>query len=433
MTSSFATRYFHLFGVVLTSTLWAASCKGGESKAARLDAGQAVSVDEKTAQRGRIRGSRVLVGTTQPVEQVAVRSRVEGHIESLTVDVGDSVKKDQELGRVDPTLLDAAYREAQAAVAAARAQAARAHAAVAQAESAQEQSRLAATQAQVEAKRYEGLSEKGIASRQEAEQRATAAKSAEKALDAAAQQIRTEESLREAAEAQVQAQAALLSAARERRSFATLRSPMAGRVVARLHSAGDVVLAGAEVFRIGDFSRVEVALSISELELSRVERGKTVRVRLDAFPEEVFTGTIARISPQADPASRLVPLEIVLENPKERIGAGLLARVELDEGGGEAVVVPESALSVMQAKQDAGATDATATILVLQPTQDGQGRTEARSVQVGSRADGQVEILGGLKEGEPVVVRSARPLTSGVSVRTSALSDVPPSGTEEKR
>jgi HlyD family secretion protein len=60
---------------------------------------------------------------------------------------------------------------------------------------------------------------------------------------------------------------------------------------------------------------------------------------------------------------------------------------------------------------------------VVGSAEGGAARVEERRVRLGARADGQVEILSGLREGERVVVRGERPLRSGAEVRPSALSD----------
>lgn len=412
---------------------------GGGGDGGSGDGGErAVAVDVRQARRGRLSAPLTLVGTTQPRELVSVRARVEGHLESLRVDVGDRVSAGQELGRLDTSLLDAAVREAESGVAGARAEAASAEAGVVQARSALEQARLALQQAEVEQERYARLAERGIASRQEAEQRATTARTARQAVEAATQQVLAQESLAAAAAARVRAQGALVTGAQQRREFTVLRSPLDGLVVARLFAPGDLVQVGGEVLRVGDFSSVEVALSVSELELSRVEPGRKVPVRLDAFPDRVFTGTVARISPQADPVSRLVPVEVSLDNPEGRIGSGLLARVQLDDGGEERLLVLESALQVDRPRGPPGTAgprqgpDGGAAL----PPEGGEGRVfvvregsgrgpqvQAREVRVGARADGQVEILSGLEEGDRVVVRSEKPLQPGMRVRPSALSD----------
>jgi HlyD family secretion protein len=429
----------HALGLTLLLAQAACTC-GGDSERGGRDAGpQAVAVDIREVRRGQLRAPLTLVGTTQPWVLVTVRSRVEGRLEALAVDVGDAVKEGQELGRLDTALLDAAVHEAEAGLAQARAQEASAKAGVAQAQSALEQSRLALAQAEVEAERYARLAERGISSRQEAEQRAMAARTAQQALEAATQQVRTQESLVRAASAQVTAQEALLAAARERRSFASLRSPLTGVVLERLRAPGDLLSPSAEVLRLGDLSRVKVALSVSELELSRVVPGRQVPVRLDAFGSTPFTGVVSRVSPQADPVSRLIPVEVVVDNPEGRLASGLLARVQLEAGGEEQLLALESALIVGRggtqrgdpAESNAtpgegstpGATPGAGRVFVVTGGGEGSETVEARQVSTGERADGQVEILSGLREGERVVVRTQQPLKPGMTVRASALSD----------
>lgn len=398
--------------------------------------GEAVSVDVREVRPGRLTAPLELVGTTQPVQVVGVRSRVEGQLERLLVDVGDRVTEGQELARVDPTLLRAQLNEVEAGLAGARAEVASAEAGVAQARSGLEQARLALLQARTEAQRYRALAQQGIASRQEAEQRATAERSAAQALAVAEQEVATRRSLQGAAAARVQAQAALRQAAEERLTFAVLRSPLRGQVMERLRAEGDLLQPGTEVLRLGDYARLEVVLAVPELARGQVQLGRQVPVRLDAYPDARLTGRVARQSPQADPGSRLVPVEVELDNPGGRIAAGLLARVELAGGGEERLLVLESALTAGRpppppSQGPGGGADGGAprppeakegAVFVATGPPEG-ARVEERRVQLGRRADGQVEVLSGLRPGERVVVRSAGELRPGAGVKLSALSE----------
>jgi HlyD family secretion protein len=108
--------------------------------------------------------------------------------------------------------------------------------------------------------------------------------------------------------------------------------------------------AGDEVVRIGDFSEVKVIVQVSELELSQIKVGQPVTVRLDAYGDRSISGKINRISPAADPTSRLVPVEITIaNNPAQPIGSGLLARVSFADTASQKVVLPLSALEVSDA------------------------------------------------------------------------------------
>src|SRR5687768_14522560 len=97
VSGSGTSRCWGALGLGLFLVLTGCSSEGNSRKGGR-DAGTgAVAVDVKEVKRGRLRSPLTLVGTTQPLQEVAVRSRVEGHLEALTVDVGDSVTLNQEL------------------------------------------------------------------------------------------------------------------------------------------------------------------------------------------------------------------------------------------------------------------------------------------------------------------------------------------------
>jgi RND family efflux transporter MFP subunit len=157
-----------------------------------------------------------------------------------------------------------------------------------------------------------------------------------------------------------------------------------------------------------------VRVSVSELALADIRQGQQVQVRLDAFPNETYTGRISRISPAANAETRQVPVEVILPNPQGRIASGLLARVSFPRQTTERVVIPETALH--QENEDK-----TATVFVLN-AQTQPPTVRAQTVKIGDRAHNEVEILSGLAPQTRYVVRSSRPLHSGDAVRLSALS-----------
>ncbi|MGB5975306.1 MAG: efflux RND transporter periplasmic adaptor subunit, partial [Nodosilinea sp.] len=163
------------------------------------------------------------------------------------------------------------------------------------------------------------------------------------------------------------------------------------------------------VLSLGDLSEVLVVIQVADSSLSEFSLGQSLDLAIDALAGESFTGSVTRISPVADSASRQLPIEITVANPGGRIGSGLLARVAT---GDQAVRVPTTALS-----------DADEGQIFVVTKADGTAVVEARSVQVGDRADGQATILSGLTPGEQYVVRSSQPLESGQTVELSLTSE----------
>ncbi|GAB4159340.1 MAG: efflux RND transporter periplasmic adaptor subunit [Cyanobacteria bacterium J069] len=355
-------------------------------------------------------------GTTQPVRQASLRSQVEGRLLDLNVDVGDSVRQGEVLGRLDSSLLSAAVNQDRAELAALESQVAQAEAEVSDARAQAAQAEVELQQARLDSDRLQRLAAEGAISQQQADQARTAALSSEQVFLSAQERIRTRQQAVVAARRRVQAQQAAVEEARERQTYSVLAAPLDGVVLERLTESGNLVQPGNEILKVGDFSAVKVAVQVSELDLAQLRTGQPTRVQLDAYPGETFAGRVSRISPAADPSSRLVPVEVVMPNSgSRRLGSGLLARVQFQSQQAGRIVVPEAAL-------EAGGEGNDSVVFVVEGT-GAEAKAVARPVQVGDRANGRVEILSGLQPGEAYVLRSSRPLQEGESVRLSILSE----------
>ena len=383
---------------------------------------QSVSVDAAVARRGSLEKEIEYVGTTFPVREVSLRSRVEGQILDLTVDVGDRVERGQVLARIDDSILAATTIEAEAEVAALQSEVASLEAEVNEAIAQVKQAQLELKQAQSEAARTSQLSQLGAISEQEAEIDRTAVGTAEQALRAARQQVVNRSAAVVAAQRRVAAQSALVAQERQRKSFTELTSPVTGSVLERVLEPGDLAQPGDEVLQLGDFSQIQVQVQISELELAEVRTGQTAQVQLDAFPDRTFTGEVTQISLAADATARLIPVEVTIPNQESRIGRGLLARVNLDRQNDNSIVVPETAVQIAAEGAKNDSESDTATIFILQGKAE-QPTVTAREVKLGERANSQVEIVTGLEPGEKFVVRSSGDLQDGDTVRLSFLSE----------
>lgn len=374
-----------------------------------------VAVETAIAQTGSLQEVTEYTGTTEPFRQVSLRSQAEGRLLNLTVDVGDVVRQGEVIAQLDNRLLNTEVNQAQAQLAALDAEVAQAQAEASAAEAAVEQAKVELQQLQADAQRLSALLQEGAIAQQQAEQAQTAAAAAAQTLRSAQDQVRTRQQALLAAQRRVIAQKAVVAQTQERKSYAQLGAPLTGVVLERVTEPGNLVQPGNEIVKLGDFSAVKVIVQVSELDLSKMRVGQPAQVSLDALPEQVFSGEITRISPAADPTSRLVPIEVKIPNPDAKIGSGLLARVQFQPSDRATVVVPARAFQ-------AGGTENEATLFVVQGKGDA-AKAVARSVQVGEKSNGKVEILSGLQPGEPLIVRSERPLKEGQGVRLSILSE----------
>ena len=449
-----------------------------------------ISVDVATATLSKNETGVEYIGTTAPIQAVNIQAQTQGQLLKLTTEVGDRIQAGQTIAELDSDLLTAsveqakAQREAQISeVASAQRRVSEVKTRVEQAkvELAQAQSniiqlrnawksrvenaRLEAEQTQKDSTRQAELLKSGVTSKQQAEQAQTLAQrakqtlineeaNAQQELEQAASEIDSREQLLKAAQAQVaievkaveaadrrtQAQQSLLSQASKAQSLSILKAPFSGLVMEKQTETGTFLQTGQSIITLGDFSQIKVMSQVPETELSKIKVGQSVQLTLDAFQDKTLTGNIQRISPLADPNSRLIPIEIVMPNPQERIGAGLLARVSLRSKNQSKLTVPETALQkelpkggkppsgpgkkkgfLAQRKQQAAFKPGDqAYVFVI--SQGDTPQVRARRVTLGDRVDGQFEILSGLQPNERYVQRSSRPLQDGITVNISALS-----------
>ena len=183
-----------------------------------------------------------------------------------------------------------------------------------------------------------------------------------------------------------------------------LVSPINGVVTARNYDPGDMT-GSAPVLSLGQLSPVvKVIINISENEHALVKQGMPVEITFDAFPAESFSGRIQRVYPTVDPATRTFSVEVQIANPGERIKPGMFARVSIDLGAQQNVVVPDRAV----VKQSGSGNKY---VYVLS-----DGRVSYRKVTLGQRFDTTYELLDGIEDGDTVVITGQTRLADGVAV-----------------
>jgi len=179
-----------------------------------------------------------------------------------------------------------------------------------------------------------------------------------------------------------------------------VKAPADGVLIDRHVTAGSVASQGDELFLISDLSSVWMIAAVNEEHLGKIRTGMTVKVNVLAYPDQPFTGRIARIGDQMDAATRTVPVRIELTNPSGRLKPEMYASAEIAAGStAEAVFIPQEALQQMEKGN-----------VVFVQTK--AGVFEAREVETGMLVRGDVEVKKGLQPGEVIVAKGSYTLKS---------------------
>lgn len=179
-----------------------------------------------------------------------------------------------------------------------------------------------------------------------------------------------------------------------------VKAPEAGVLLERKVTPGSVVTAGEEMFVISDLSTLWMIAAVNEENFGKLRVGMGVKIRVQAYPDQVFSGRIVRFGEQLDAETRTVQARVELANPSGRLKPEMYATGEISLAGTEsAVFVPQAAVQQVNGQP---------TVFV----QKGADRFEARLVEAGRSLDGQIRIIEGLGAGERVVVEGSYILKS---------------------
>lgn len=343
-------------GVALALAVGMAACSGGNGATNESEAAgpqpivlQAADVAEVVPMP--LAGGVLLTGTLNPSRIVEVRAQVPGLVSRLAVDRGVTVRSGQLVAVIEAEGIRSAAAGAQAQVSAA-------------------QANLAVARQRLESAKK--LFERGAISQ----------------ID-----MRTAEAGYEAAEGQLAAARSQAASAGESARRATVTTPIAGEVSARHVSEGEVVNPGDPIVTVVNSATLELAGQIPVQQAASVQRGQRVEFTLDAYPGRTLQGSVARVDPMADPATRQVGVYLQLPNADRRIVGGLFANGRVLTGAVDTVLtLPGAAV-----RREGNRTYVWAIA---------QDRLVRKDVVVGMEdpVSGRVEVVSGVVAGERVLV-----------------------------
>jgi RND family efflux transporter MFP subunit len=204
------------------------------------------------------------------------------------------------------------------------------------------------------------------------------------------------------AQAQKRVADAAVAGAKAMLGYAKIVAPFDGVVTKKWVDMGDLASPGKPLVDIEDPSQLRLQADVPDVIAAHVREGKKLGVRVDALDGEI-TGTVAEISPAADPVTHTFRVKVDLP-ATPGLMSGQFARLEVPVGESDALLVPDSAV-VERGQME---------ILFVVVN----GHAHLRLVKAGRHIGDQVEILSGLDAGDVVVVGGASQLTDDQPVET---------------
>ncbi|HET6143247.1 MAG TPA: efflux RND transporter periplasmic adaptor subunit [Candidatus Acidoferrales bacterium] len=304
-------------------------------------------------------------GTINPVNTVPVGSVVSGNVVSVSVDFNSQVKKGDILAQIDPVPFQialaqatASYQNAVANVANLEAQIGTSTANVATMKANVAKAHATTIDMGTQQKRTKMLADQGVLSAQQNDDaqsnydQAIASENAAIAQEKQAEsQLAATVAQRDQAKAQAQIQNAAVNSAKLQLSYCTIKAPIDGTVINRTVNVGQPVAASLQapnLFSIGqDLKHMLVYSNTDEADVGRIKVGKQATFRVDSFPRETFSGTVAQVRMNATTIQNVVTYNtmVAFDNPDLKLFPGMTAYISIPVSEAKNVVkIPNGAL-----------------------------------------------------------------------------------------
>jgi RND family efflux transporter MFP subunit len=342
-----------------------------------------------------------MAGQFIPYQNVELHAKVAGYIRNINVDIGDHVHQGQVLAVLEIPELVAQVDEAKAESHHAEEEIQRAQSDVLRA-----QADNVALHANAERLVNADKVRPGLIAQQELDDATAKDRSSQAQVEAAKSSFAAAQQQLQVAKADQQHYSALSD-------YARITAPYDGVVTWRFSDKGALVQAGTSntsglpVVTIAQIDVLRLRIPVPESIAAKVKIGDSADVHVQATGEH-FTGKVARFTDSLDMSTRTMQVEIDVPNPNYRLQPGMYADVTLNANSRpNALTVPIEAIQRGENKT---------TVLVL----DATNRVQSREVQTGVASSNEVEILGGLNEGERVIVGNMGSYQPGELVRPKA-------------
>jgi RND family efflux transporter MFP subunit len=338
------------------------------------------------------RGTLVLPGNIQPVTEAPILARAEGFVKTRYADIGDRVTAGQLLAEIEAPDLDQQVRQAQAAVQQAQADLERASAAL-------EQGKANESLAQVTARRWDNLANRGVVSKQENDQY-------QAQYQAQAANVRALDHAVAAARGNVAAVQANVARLADLQGYLKVRAPFAGVITVRNVDVGALVNTGNTLlFRIAQTNLLRTYVNVPQANASDLKVGQAAYLSTTELPDRKFPGSVTRTANALDPSTRTLLVEVQVPNSDGKLLPGMYVQVDLNLPRKDPPLLIASDTLVLHPEGSV--------VAVL----DAGNQVHFQRITVGRDFGNRIEVLSGLTEGQRAIVNPNDSVQEGVKVR----------------
>ena len=196
----------------------------------------------------------------------------------------------------------------------------------------------------------------------------------------------------------------------------TIAAPFSGRAGIRMVNVGEYVSEGASIIPLFSYDPIYATFSVPQRYLKDLTKGQKVVLKLDAYPETAFQGSVTALDPQVDPTTRNIKIQATISNADGKLRPGMFAEVQvLLAASEEFVTIPGS--SVNHAPYGDS-------VYVIENQKSPDGSKEflgvtQHFVKLGQRRGDQVAVLSGLEPGQEIVTSGVFKLRPGAAVNVN--------------
>lgn len=390
--------------ITLLVTILFASCnRTAPPPQVKQEKGGPVAVQTATVHSRDITRRIESVGTLFPFDEAIISAEIDGRVDQVAVDLGDTVKEGQVMVHIsdEEQRYILAQNEAQLRQSLERLGLKNETDRVQDIKQTPDMRRAQADlfDAEQRFKRVRELKDQGIGSMQDLDQAQARFQAMQAGVDATANQTRN-------LIQEVERFKAIVELQRKKLRDTSVRAPFAAQVKERTVTVGQYVRTNSPLLTLVKVDPIRLRLEVPERMAPWVKTGQVAQISIEAFADRKFEGKIWRISPTVDQQKRTFVVEVLVANNSGQLKPGGYARAVIPtEKLDRAVLVPtRSVLYVLGANK----------VYVLK-----DNVIEAREVKLGDRFDQEIEILEGLTDGETVAASQLPRLDTGVKVRVS--------------